>query len=303
MSYKLIRRKLDAGEVIILDGGTGTDIQRRGAPMNGDTWCADANGTHLDIVQAVHEDYIRAGADIITTNTFATSALSFNAYGRDDDVLRLDELAVSAALKAAAGTGVVVAGSMSTMRPVYAGTDRSNLDINWSEGDAKKLFRRKAENLKAQGVDMIMMEMMRDSDLSLWACEEALATGLPIWIGISVERRDDDVLVGFGRQDSELQLFAPRLSALEPEVMGIMHTSPADTSAALDILRRSWNGPMSAYPESGYFKSPDWVFTDISPRDLLGFANQWHSQGVIALGGCCGIGAEHIAHLHSELAA
>jgi S-methylmethionine-dependent homocysteine/selenocysteine methylase len=303
MKYDKIRRKLAAGEVIILDGGTGTDIQRRGAPMSGDTWCADANATHLSIVQSVHEDYILAGADIITANTFATSALSFNAYKRDDDVIKLDALAVAAALKAADGKDVAVAGSMSTMRPVYPGTDRSNLDINWSEGDAKKLFRRKAENLKAQGVDLIMMEMMRDSDLSQWASEEALATGLPVWIGISVERRDDGKLVGFGRQDSVLGDFAPRLAALEPEVMGIMHTSPADTGAALDILRRSWNGPMSAYPESGYFKSPDWVFTEISPEELLGFSNQWHSQGVIALGGCCGIGAQHIAHLHSEFGA
>jgi S-methylmethionine-dependent homocysteine/selenocysteine methylase len=82
-----------------------------------------------------------------------------------------------------------------------------------------------------------------------------------------------------------------------------MHTSPADTGAALDILRRSWNGPMSAYPESGYFKSPDWVFTDISPDELLAFANIWHAQGVIALGGCCGIGAQHIAHISAEFAA
>ncbi len=303
MSYEQVKRKLATGAPIILDGGTGTDIQRRGAPMSGDTWCADVNGTHLHIVQAVHEDYIRAGADIITANTFATSALSFNAYGRDDDVIRLDALAVSAALKAAEGTTVAVAGSMSTMRPVHAGTDRTNLDINWSEGDAKKLLRRKAAHLKAQGVDLIMMEMMRDSDLSQWACEAALETGLPVWIGISVERRDDGALVGFGRQDSVLDDFAPRLAALEPEVMGIMHTSPADTGAALDVLRRSWNGPLSAYPESGYFKSPDWVFTEISPDELLSFANTWYNRGAIALGGCCGIGPDHIKALHQEFSA
>ena len=76
--YKNIQKKLDNGQTIILDGGTGTDIQRRGAPMSGETWCADANLTHPDIVRAVHEDYIRCGADIIIANTFATSALLFN---------------------------------------------------------------------------------------------------------------------------------------------------------------------------------------------------------------------------------
>ena len=55
--YDHIAAKLARDEIIILDGGTGTDIQRRGAPMNGDTWCAEVNLTHPDIVQAVHEDY------------------------------------------------------------------------------------------------------------------------------------------------------------------------------------------------------------------------------------------------------
>jgi S-methylmethionine-dependent homocysteine/selenocysteine methylase len=302
MSYDRVQQKLAAGDVIILDGGTGTDIQRRGAPMNGDTWCADVNGTHLHIVQEVHEDYIRAGADVITTNTFASSALSFNAYGRDDDVLRLDAFAISAAKKAVEGREVAVAGSMSTMRPVYAGTDRTNLDINWSEGDAKKLFRRKAQNLKAEGVDFILMEMMRDSDLSQWACEAALDTGLPVWIGISVERNSEGALVGFGRQDQALSAFAPRLAALKPQAMCIMHSSPEDTGPALEVLRQSWDGPFGAYPESGYFKSPDWVFTDIAPDDLVVAARDWKQTGVSIFGGCCGIGPQHIAALHGEFA-
>ncbi len=302
MSYEFIREKLLLGDVIILDGGTGTDIQKRGVPMHGDTWCADANGTHLDVVREVHESYIRAGAEVITANTFATSALSFNAYGRDDDVIRLDALAVSAALAAAEDKDVSVAGSMSTMRPVYPGTDRSNLDIMWSEGDAKKLFRRKANNLRACGVDFIMMEMMRDSDYSQWACEAALETGLPVWIGISVERRDDDVLVGFGRQDAVLQDFAPRLAALKPAVMCVMHTSPEDTGDAVKILKRCWAGPVGAYPESGYFKSPDWVFTEITADDLVAHVKQWQKDGVNIFGGCCGIGPLHIATLSEEFA-
>jgi S-methylmethionine-dependent homocysteine/selenocysteine methylase len=297
MGYDVIRRKLSAGETIILDGGTGTDIQRRGAQMSGDTWCADVNGTHLDIVEAVHRDYVASGADIITANTFATSALSFNFYKRDDDVLHLDALAVSAAKASVVGTDVVVAGSVSTMRPVHHGTDRTNLDFNWSEGDARKLFRRKIENLKACGVDLIMMEMMRDADLSLWACEAAIQSGLPVWIGIAVERDASGDLTGFGRSDQKLSYFGQRLCALKPEVVSIMHTSPEDTGAALDLIRESWSGPLGAYPESGYFKSPDWVFTEITPGDLVAAAKNWQAQGLLAIGGCCGIGPSHIAEL------
>jgi S-methylmethionine-dependent homocysteine/selenocysteine methylase len=301
MGYDVIRRKLAAKEMIILDGGTGTDIQRRGAPMSGDTWCADVNGTHLEIVEAVHRDYVAAGADVITANTFATSALSFNHYKRDDDVLRLDALAVSAARAAVEGSDVVVAGSMSTMRPVNPGTDRSNLDVNWSEGDARKLFRRKLQNLKDYGVDFIMMEMMRDADLSLWACETAMSLGLPVWIGISVERREDGELAGFGRSDQRLQDFAPRLCALRPDIVSIMHSSPDDTGPALEMIKSFWNGPLGAYPESGHFSMPDWVFSDLSPAGLLDYAKLWKDEGVTAIGGCCGIGPDHISTLRKAL--
>ncbi len=302
MNYDLIRRKLAVGETIILDGGTGTDIQRRGAPMSGVTWCADANATHLDIVQAAHEDYIRAGADVVTANTFASSALSFNCYGRDADLLELDRLAVSAARAAAKGHDISVAGSVSTMRPVIAGTDRTDLSVNWTKAEAQALFVRKIDNLKACGVDFIIMEMMRDADYSAWACEVAMTAGLPVWIGISVERRSDRALSGFGRSDQLLKDFAPVLATFKPEVMCIMHSSPEDTTDAIDVLHQSWNGPLGAYPECGYFKSPDWVFTDISPNDLVTSATEWQKHGVSIFGGCCGIGPDHIQALKQEFA-
>ena len=300
MSYDFIAAKLKAGQPIILDGGTGTDIQRRGAPMSGDTWCADVNATHGEIVRAVHDDYIRAGAEVITANTFATSPLSFNAYGRDDEVVALDRFAVSYAKAAAQGHRVAIAGSFSTMRPVIAGTDRTDLSKIWTRDEAMMLFRRKAENLKACGVDFIMMEMMRDTDYSVWACEAAKETGLPVWIGISVERKDD-VLTGFGRSDQNIDAIAKALAALEPDVMTIMHTSPNDTDEALATLRKYWKGPIGAYPECGYYAAPNWQFVDVIPPDaLVSKSHDWQKFGATVFGGCCGIGPTHIQHLAKE---
>jgi S-methylmethionine-dependent homocysteine/selenocysteine methylase len=296
--YKIIQDKLDKRQTIILDGGTGTDIQRRGAPMSGDTWCAEVNLTHPGIVRAVHEDYIRVGADIITANTFASSALSFNHYGRDDDLLKIDQAAVAIAKQAAAGKPVAVAGSVSTMRPVAPGTDRTLKEREWPEAEARALFKRKVENLVAAGVDLLMMEMMRDVDYSVYATEAAIATGLPVWVGLSVERREDGRLSGFGREDQLLENFAERLAATGPVVMNIMHTSSNDTDEALDTLRKYWNGPVGVYPECGYFKSPDWQFVDvIAPEDLVGKSLEWQIKGANIFGGCCGIGPDHIAAL------
>jgi S-methylmethionine-dependent homocysteine/selenocysteine methylase len=296
--YTVIERKLARGDTIILDGGTGTDIQRRGAAMSGETWCAEANLTHPDIVCAVHRDYVKAGADMVIANTFATSPLLFNALGRDDELLAIDRAAVALAQQAVAGQPVAVAGSISTMRPVVVGSDRTDKQREWPEAEARALFARKANNLAAAGVDLIIMEMMRDVRYSLWATEAALATGLPVWVGIATERRADGELVGFSHPDERLDDVVRVLAATGPAHISIMHSSPNDTGDAIDIVKRHWSGPLGAYPESGYFTMPEWKFVDIiDPESLVEHARRWREQGVTAFGGCCGLGPHHIAAL------
>jgi homocysteine S-methyltransferase len=295
--YKSIRRKLDRGETIILDGGTGTDIQKRGAPMSGDTWCAEVNLTHPDIVRAVHADYIRAGAEIITANSYATSPLLFNALGLDRDMIRIDREAVRLARETSEGRAAI-AGSFSIMRPMEQGTDRVKTYRQWSEKDARQLMHQKAEGLAEAGVDLIMMEMMRDGDYSLWATEAAVATGLPVWVGIATEPREDGRLAGFARHDWALADVVPLLMATGAEVCSIMHTLPNHTGDALDVVRKTWSGPLGAYPESGFFKMPDWQFEDvITPEALVKEARDWRGRGATIFGGCCGTGPEHIATL------
>jgi S-methylmethionine-dependent homocysteine/selenocysteine methylase len=299
--YQKLKARMQRGDTIILDGGTSTDIQKRGAPMSGEVWSADANLTHPEIVRAVHDDYIRAGADIIAANTYASSPLMLDAAGRIDDLERIDGIAMRIACEAAAGTDVCVAGSMSIMRPMNSGSDRNDLSITWTEKEARDLFSRKAQGLKQFGADLMMMEMMRDLDYSLMACEAAIASGLPVWIGMSAERSKSGELQGWGRDDSNFEDVARGLAALKPDAMCIMHTSINDTDDAVAILQKYWKGPIAIYPECGYFQSPDWKFVDvISPNDLVARSNEWKKTGVNVFGGCCGIGPEHIHALSQE---
>ena len=190
---------------------------------------------------------------------------------------------------------------MSTMRPMVTGSDRNNLGVAWPEAEARRLFQRKAENMAKTGVDLIMMELMRDCDYALWATEAAMATGLPVWIGVSAERREDGVLVGFGRPEFPFEDVVRTLAAKKPAVISVMHTSANDTADAIDAVRRHWDGPLGTYPESGYFKSPDWVFVDvISPAALVEHSRTWEAKGATIFGGCCGIGPDHIAALSKE---
>ncbi len=297
MSYSRIARKLAQGQTIILDGGTGTDIQARGVPMAGETWCAEANLTHPDVVRSVHEDYIKAGAEIITANTYPTSPLLFNALGRDEDMVHIDKEAVRIAREAAQDR-VPVAGSFSVMRPMEQGVDRVKAYREWPEKEARALMKRKAESMADAGCDLIMMEMMRDYDYSLWATEAAVATGLPVWIGISTEPRDDGTLTGFARPDQPLDKIAAALAQTGGDVISIMHTLPNHIGDALKIVRQSWQGPLGAYPESGFFKMPDWQFVDIiEPEALITYARQWQAAGASIFGGCCGTNPQHIQAL------
>lgn len=297
MSYSLIARKLAQGRTIILDGGTGTDIQARGVPMAGETWCAEANLSHPDVVRSVHEDYIAAGAEIITANTYPTSPLLFNALGRDDDMVAIDRKAVRIAREASAGR-VPVAGSFSVMRPMEQGVDRVKAYREWPEKEARALMRRKAESMADAGCDLIMMEMMRDADYSLWASEAAVETGLPVWIGISTEPRDDGTLTGFARPDQPLDRIVAALAGTGGDVISIMHTLPNHTGDALKVVRQGWQGPLGAYPESGFFKMPDWQFIDIiEPQALVAHARQWQALGASIFGGCCGTNPHHIKAL------
>jgi homocysteine S-methyltransferase len=295
--YERIEEKLAARQIIILDGGTGTDIQRRGVPMNPDTWSAEANITHPEIVRAVHEDYIAAGADAVIANTFATSPLLFNHLGRDDELPAIDAAAVAAA-RQASQERVPVAGSFSTMRPVVKGSDRTARQREWAKRDAKKLFKRKADSLVAADVDFIVMEMMRDLDYSLWATEAAVATGLPVWVGIAVEADANGRLKGFGREDFAFEDIIRPLMETGATVLNIMHSSPNDTTIAIPVAQAKWKGPLGAYPESGYFAMPDWKFVDIIPVSaFVELAKAWAERGVTILGGCCGIGPDHIKAL------
>jgi hypothetical protein len=104
--------------------------------------------------------------------------------------------------------------------------------------------------------------------------------------------------VGFSHPDQLLDDVVRVLAATGPAHISIMHSSPNDTGDAIDIVKRHWQGLLGVYPESGYFKMPEWSFVDIiSPGDLVDRAQGCQSQGVTGFGGCCGLGPDHIAAL------
>lgn len=302
--YDHIAQKLETGETIVIDGGTGTDLEKRGAEMVGAAWCAYATRTAPDTLREVHDDYIAAGAEIIAANTYATTLPMIEAAGDGEKVweeLTVQSMEIAHAAAKAADRPIAVAGSFSIMRPMTPNSDRPSGGYDIDEAREKEMLAKQAALLKDLGADLLMMEMMRGNDLGVWAVEAAAATGLPVWNGISTVRDDDGNVVSFHDKTTPWADWAPRLLTAGGEVAGIMHTIMNDMDPSLDELKRSWDGPIMAYPESGFFKMPYWQFGDMTPDEFAGACRKWVEDGVQIVGGCCGVSVEHIAALKDAL--
>ncbi|HEX6998259.1 MAG TPA: homocysteine S-methyltransferase family protein [Gammaproteobacteria bacterium] len=286
------RERLDRGEVLLLDGGTGSELRRRGFPMRDDVWSAAASVTHFDLLRAVHEDYVRAGADAIIANTFAGTRFVLAAGGLGGRFEEINRRAVAAAMEARAGAGraVAVAGSLSCLPPRF---DPARYPAPAAEARA---YRELAELLAACGVDAIALEMLEETRHAPLACEAARATGLPFWLGVSC-RLDRGRLVAFDFPDVTLDQCLDALLPYAPAVVNVMHTPPDAVLPALELIRARWRGPLGVYPELGSAPGPAGGGPALPPAGFAAAARAWVAAGARLVGGCCGTTPEHIAAL------
>ena len=114
MSYSSIEKRLANGKTIILDGGIGGELQKVGAKMDEGLWCGRCSIDSPDELLKVHHNYIEAGADVITANTYASTPISMKKYGYEDLIEECNLKSIKIAKQAVAGKDVSVAGSVST---------------------------------------------------------------------------------------------------------------------------------------------------------------------------------------------
>ncbi|MFT7458521.1 MAG: S-methylmethionine-dependent homocysteine/selenocysteine methylase [Planctomycetota bacterium] len=303
MSYEYIKNKLDNKELVFLDGGTGTEIERQGVTMNDLAWCGIAHMEHPDVVRKVHESYIEAGADIIIANTFSTAPHLALRLGLEDKIVEINSEAVKIAQRArdCNNRNVCVAASMSSLPALDSRHIPSGDEI--SEGYAEQ-----AKILAEAGAELIVTEMMMDIENATIVVQAANSVGLPVWTGFSVSINDKDELTnyddiqGFEYERMSFEKMATSVLPLGCDVAGIMHSRVDHVESALAELAKLWKGPMMAYAESGHFVPPSWKFEDtISIAEYFEYALKWMDAGAQVIGGCCGIGPEHIKVLKDNL--
>ena len=283
------------GHVLVLDGGTGSELRRRGAELSDRCWSAEANRSHLDLLIEIHLDYIRAGADIITANTFATSRFVLASAGLDAHFDEINRSSIDAVRQASKSTDrdLRVAASLSCLPPAFDADAYPPPDAEY------RAYSELVACFVDNDVDLILLEMMQDTEHSALACRAVSMSGLPFWIGVSCRTHSrDGRLVTF---DNPRQSFVDVLDAVlpfNPEGVAIMH-SPVDAiGPAIEELGRHWAGAVGAYGEIPYAQDPTAADDKgIAPDEYAAAANKWLAQGAVLLGGCCGTMPAHIAAL------
>ncbi len=286
-SYQDLKSRIDQGDVIILDGAIGTELQSMGVPMHPAAWCGPGNYTHPSTVRQMHERYIRAGADIITTNTFNTLRPALEASGYGELVREINVRSVDAALEAIARANVdrpvYIAGSISCRIPVRDGRTGTLLGgtgfgygASLPAAELRAYVDEQADIMAESGIDFFLMEnMWADNDSRAIAAEAAQATGLPVWIGFTASVAPDgqEVRMSFGDDrnayssgmgmplwtsswrsvDYEMTLAdgIAEVAALNPDGIGVFHSRISETTTALKVVQDNWSGIIALYPDAG----------------------------------------------------
>lgn len=294
-----IHRRVSAGEVVVLDGGMGTELEARGVPMDDHAWSANANVATAELVRLIHEDYIRAGAEVIITNTYAAARPPLTAAGLADRVEEINrgaaEAAIAARDHAAGNRPVAIAGSLSHVlmgdSPRAWPTDSAGL---------RSIYREQASVLAESGADVLVVEMATAAEWVLPAVDAALDTGLPVWVGLSFEQPQDDGIPTLrGNPGESLDGLLQALIHRGVAVLFVMHTEVEVVDHVLPALVTA-PAPVGVYPHSGKFVSPRWTFGHVSPDQLASASERWMAKGATLIGGCCGTTPAHIDRLADE---
>ena len=242
------------------------------------------------------QDYIRAGAEIVISNTFATLKSALRDAGLEEYFDTYNRRGVELACEARAALGastVVVAGGISHWSWSGNHPTLEELRDNATE---------QAAIMKEAGADLIMLEMMSKVEPMLAVLDGVQGCGLPVWVGLSC-KLDSNGTPRLYDSDHTIgeQTLADAIHALKGRnvpLISIMHTEVSYVDACLDVVEEMWVGPVGVYAHSGNYVGGKWIFNSvISPADYATAAEGWRDRGVRVIGGCCGVGPTHIRAL------
>lgn len=263
----------------------GTELAFRGVPTSLPRWSAGALVSHPEVVSAIHEEYVDAGADILTTNTFRTAEATLGEEWQRY-TLRAVELA-----RLAAKDRCRVAGSIAPLADCY----RPDLSPVVARPDETYRGHLQMAQLLAEGVDLLLCETFPSVDEAVLAARAALTTGKETWVALTAGPAEP--LLG-AREMGEA---AERLKDEGVGALLVSCSPAADCERYVEALARA-GVPTGVYANAGVADDDSGFRSDpqSSPERYSRLAKTWQNAGAVIIGGCCGTRPGHIKALNEN---
>ncbi|MCH2142326.1 MAG: homocysteine S-methyltransferase family protein [Phycisphaerales bacterium] len=270
-------------EILLFDGATGTELERRGADLSLPLWSARVLIDAPELLSAVHQAYLEAGAQAITSNTFRTHQRSLAKAGLGDQATKLTRSAAAIAIEArnSINPSTLVLGSVAPLEDCYRPDLAPAADVCAHEHGAIM------HALIEAGVDGLMIETMCAAHELRAAAEVAQAIAPGRWGLCYTGRPDQPGVLLCGTPVSDL------IDTLEHAAfIGINCVAATTLQSHVSHARAIFDDaiPIAAFGNVGY-ATPEgaWISTDaVEPERFAGYAADWLSAGATIIGGCCG---------------
>ncbi|MCM1158373.1 MAG: homocysteine S-methyltransferase family protein [Bacteroidales bacterium] len=281
-------RHLLKQKILILDGATGTNLQKAGMPTGvcPEAWILE----HPDVLVDLQTDYINAGSNIIYAPTFSGNRIKLEEYGLEDELEAINTRLVELSKKAVARTGyrAYIAGNLTmTGRQLYP-VGRLQLE------ELIEVYKEQIRVLVKAGVDLLVIETMMslaEARAALIAAKETC--GLPVIVSMTYNE-DGRTLFGSNPETAVVVL-----QSLGADVIGInCSTGPAEMIPLVERMREYAVIPILAKPNAGMpeLKDGETLYA-MTPQQFAEYGRQLVEAGAGIIGGCCGTTKEHITAL------
>ena len=275
-------------QVRLLDGAMGTELMRAGLDLPLPIWSGDVNLTHPDYVRRIHEAYLTAGADILTTNTFRATPRAYrnNGYEEHEAIQRSHESLERAVelARQTAGADIIVAGSIAPLEDCYEPDLFPGIEFPQRE------FRELAIWLQDAGIDVILFETMGSWPEIKTALSATVDLQIPRWLSL-ILKNSNTLLDGTNLLNvlSEIKDYGIEMVLLNCSLCSV-------TADAVDLLLTNWKGAWGVYPNVGVaMPTKEGVIEEkLTIKEFAKEINTYLTSGANVVGGCCGSNPDYI---------